>query len=169
MFVDLGLLNHFNVDYTTFCRWILTVKKNYRNDTVLYHNWYHAFNVTQMMFSMLRKAQWDSQFSKVSKTISMATFTTSTCLVRVKLSISFLRSPQVDCLGLMIACLSHDLDHRGTTNAFQVKSKNPLATLYSSSTLERHHLNQCLLLLNIPGNRILENLREVSHVRDQDV
>lgn len=62
----------------------------------------------------------------------------------------------------MIGCLNHDLDHRGTTNAFQIKSKNPLATLYSSSTLERHHLNQCLLLLNIPGNTILEHLLEVT-------
>ena len=62
----------------------------------------------------------------------------------------------------MVACLSHDLDHRGTTNAFQVKSNNPLATLYSSSVMERHHLNQCLILLNIPGNKILENLSEVA-------
>ena len=28
--------------------------------------------------------------------------------------------------------------------------------------MERHHLNQCLLLLNIPGNRILENMSEVA-------
>ncbi len=89
----------------------------------------------------------------------------------------------------MVACLSHDLDHRGTTNSFQVrmitrrhfpcncvqktklyspiqiKTKNPLATLYASSTLERHHLNQCLLLLNIPGNRILENVNEVINLK----
>ena len=60
-----------------------------------------------------------------------------------------------------MGCLCHDLDHRGTTNAFQVKTNNPLATLYSSSVMERHHLNQCLLILNIPGNRILEHLSEV--------
>ena len=69
---------------------------------------------------------------------------------------------QVECLGLLIACLGHDLDHRGTTNSFQIKAKNSLATLYASSTMERHHLNQCLLLLNIPGNRILENMSEVA-------
>lgn len=65
MFIDLGLLSRFNIDYHTFCRWVLTVKKNYRNDTVQYHNWYHGFNVCQMMFCMLRKAGWDRVFSKV--------------------------------------------------------------------------------------------------------
>ena len=50
MFVDLGLLSAFNIEYDTLCRWLLTVKRNYRNETVQYHNWYHAFNVAQMMF-----------------------------------------------------------------------------------------------------------------------
>lgn len=130
MFIDMGLISRFHMDWNTVCRWVLTVKKNYRNETVSYHNWYHGFNVTQTMFVMLRKTGWDSRFG------------------------------QLDCLGLLVACLSHDLDHRGTTNAFQAKSNNPLSTLYATSTLERHHLNQCLLLLNIPGNRILENLSE---------
>lgn len=35
----------------TLCRWLLTVRKNYR--MVLYHNWRHAFNVCQCMFAML--------------------------------------------------------------------------------------------------------------------
>lgn len=65
MFVDLGLLSHFRVDYGTFCRWVLTVKRNYRNETVPYHNWWHAFNVAQMMFAMLRATGWDERFSKV--------------------------------------------------------------------------------------------------------
>ena len=60
MFVDLGLLNAFNIDYETFCRWLLTVKRNYRNETVAYHNWYHAFNVAQMMYCMLTKANWNN-------------------------------------------------------------------------------------------------------------
>jgi len=33
------------------CRWTCSVKKNYR--PVTYHNWRHAFNVTQTMFTML--------------------------------------------------------------------------------------------------------------------
>lgn len=33
------------------CRWTLSVKRNYR--PVTYHNWRHAFNVAQTMFTML--------------------------------------------------------------------------------------------------------------------
>jgi len=36
----------------TLCRFLLTVKKNYRN--VAYHNWRHAFNVCQLMFATLQ-------------------------------------------------------------------------------------------------------------------
>jgi hypothetical protein len=34
------------------CRWILSVKKNYR--PVKYHNWRHALNVAQTMFALLK-------------------------------------------------------------------------------------------------------------------
>ena len=33
------------------CSFILTVKKNYR--PVTYHNWRHAFNVAQTMYTLL--------------------------------------------------------------------------------------------------------------------
>lgn len=36
------------------CRWVLSVKKNYR--PVKYHNWRHALNVTQTMFAMMVSA-----------------------------------------------------------------------------------------------------------------
>ena len=65
---------------------------------------------------------------------------------------------EIECLSLVIACLCHDLDHRGTNNTFQIKSNNSLATLYSTSTMEHHHFDQCLMILNTPGNQILGNL-----------
>ncbi|KAF0026399.1 hypothetical protein F2P81_021136 [Scophthalmus maximus] len=51
MFMELGMVQKFKIDYETLCRWLLTVRKNYR--MVLYHNWRHAFNVCQCMFAML--------------------------------------------------------------------------------------------------------------------
>lgn len=51
MFLDMDFVNRFHIDYEVLCRWLLSVKKNYRN--VTYHNWRHAFNVAQMMFSIL--------------------------------------------------------------------------------------------------------------------
>ena len=50
MFIDLDLIERFHIDYKVLCRWILSVRKNYR--PVLYHNWRHAFNVAQMMFAI---------------------------------------------------------------------------------------------------------------------
>ena len=54
----------------------------------------------------------------------------------------------------------------GTNNSYQLATNSPLAKLYSSSTLERHHLNQALIILNLDGHRILDTLSpsEYSHV-----
>ena len=65
MFTDFGLLSRFDINYNTFCRWLLTVKKNYRNETVKYHNWYHAFNVCQTMYCMLKNTGWNEKFGQV--------------------------------------------------------------------------------------------------------
>jgi hypothetical protein len=45
MFIDLDFTCRFHIDYTVLCRWLASVKKNYRD--VTYHNWRHAFNVAQ--------------------------------------------------------------------------------------------------------------------------
>merc|ERR1719411_998813 len=67
---------------------------------------------------------------------------------------------QVECLSLLIACLCHDLDHRGTNNSFQVKSLSNVAKLYSTSTMEHHHFDQCLMILNSKGNQILSSMSQ---------
>jgi len=59
-------------------------------------------------------------------------------------------------LGLLVACLCHDLDHRGTNNAFESKVESPLAILYSTSTMEHHHFDQCVMILNSEGNNIFQ-------------
>ena len=38
----------------------------------------------------------------------------------------------LEALAFMVSCLCHDLDHRGTTNSFQMQSGTELASLYSS-------------------------------------
>ena len=64
----------------------------------------------------------------------------------------------LDCqiLSLLVACLCHDLDHRGTNNTFQSKVMSPLAVLYSTSTMEHHHLDQCIMLLSDDSINILQ-------------
>jgi len=124
--IDLDLINRFNIDYLTLCRWLCSVRRNYRS--VTYHNWRHAHNVSQLMFAVITNTTWWRKLG------------------------------EIECLSLIISCLCHDLDHRGTNNSFQLKASSPLATLYSTSTMEHHHFDQCLMILNTPGNQILANL-----------
>uniref|UniRef100_A0A8C1ZZI3 Phosphodiesterase n=1 Tax=Cyprinus carpio TaxID=7962 RepID=A0A8C1ZZI3_CYPCA len=127
MFVDLKLVQNFQMKYKSLCQWILSVKKNYRKN-VVYHNWRHAFNTSQCMFAVLKSGRFQSNLS------------------------------DLEVLALMIATLSHDLDHRGVNNSYIKKSDHPLAQLYCHSTMEHHHFDQCLMILNSPGNQILSSL-----------
>ncbi|KAK8402170.1 hypothetical protein O3P69_001340 [Scylla paramamosain] len=63
----------------------------------------------------------------------------------------------VTCLALLVACLCHDLDHRGTNNSFQIKASSPLAQLYTTSSMGHHHFDQSVMILNSCGNQILSN------------
>lgn len=128
MFMDLDLVDKFRINYETLCRWLLSVKKNYRN--VTYHNWRHAFNVAQTMFCCIRKGHLENTLN------------------------------EVETLALVVGCLCHDLDHRGTNNQFQIKTMSPLAELYSTSTLEHHHFDQCIMILSTEGNEILSGLTQ---------
>ncbi|KAG8454027.1 hypothetical protein GDO86_000599 [Hymenochirus boettgeri] len=127
MFTDLNLVQTFQMKYETLCRWILSVKKNYRKN-VAYHNWRHAFNTAQCMFAALRTGKIQSQLN------------------------------DLEILALMIATLSHDLDHRGVNNSFIQRSEHPLAQLYCHSIMENHHFDQCLMILNSQDNQILSSL-----------
>jgi len=134
MFIDLDLFNKFQIDQNVFCKWLASVKRNYR--PVKYHNWRHAFNVCQTTFAMLTMGGLGRYFDDIER------------------------------LALLVSCLCHDLDHRGRNNAFQAKIEHPLARLYSTSTLENHHLDQCLMILQSEGCEILSQLNqsEYSHV-----
>ncbi|XP_030578603.1 cGMP-specific 3',5'-cyclic phosphodiesterase [Archocentrus centrarchus] len=127
MFVDLNLVQNFQMKYTSLCQWILSVKKNYRKN-VAYHNWRHAFNTAQCMFALLKSGRLQNYMSNL------------------------------EVLALMIATLCHDLDHRGVNNSYIQRSDHPLAQLYCHSTMEHHHFDQCLMILNSPGNQILSSL-----------
>ncbi|XP_071387972.1 dual 3',5'-cyclic-AMP and -GMP phosphodiesterase 11A [Centroberyx affinis] len=127
MFMELGMVQKFKIDYETLCRWLLTVRKNYR--MVLYHNWRHAFNVCQCMFAILTTAGFQETLT------------------------------EVEILALIVGCVCHDLDHRGTNNAFQAKTGSALSLLYgTSATLEHHHFNHAVMILQSEGHNIFSNL-----------
>ncbi|CAH2076980.1 unnamed protein product, partial [Iphiclides podalirius] len=137
MFDDLGLIKKFNLNRVKLARFILHVKKGYRD--VPYHNWLHAFSVTQWAYAAL------VNYDLVAK--------------------GYLNDLQA--LMYLIACLVHDLDHRGTTSRFQIVGQTPLAALYSSagSVLERHHAAQAACLLNTQDCDVLAPLPRAQYDR----
>lgn len=130
MFESLGFLQTFHISRNTAARFILMVRKGYRD--VPYHNWMHAFTFAHFAFYVMKQLG-----------------------LLEKLWITSLEG-----VALLVAALCHDIDHRGTNNSFQTKAKNTLACLYSSegSVMERHHFAQTLCILNTEGCNIFENL-----------
>ncbi|PNF20836.1 hypothetical protein B7P43_G12063, partial [Cryptotermes secundus] len=63
-----------------------------------------------------------------------------------------------ECLALYIASLCHDLDHRGKNNKFMLDTESPLAAIYSTSTMEHHHFNQTVTILQQKGHNIFSKL-----------
>ncbi|KAK7873303.1 hypothetical protein R5R35_011363 [Gryllus longicercus] len=63
-----------------------------------------------------------------------------------------------ECLALFIAALCHDLDHRGKNNKFMLETESPLAAIYSTSTMEHHHFNQTVTILQQKGHNIFSKL-----------
>ncbi|CAH0714694.1 unnamed protein product, partial [Brenthis ino] len=130
MFSDLGFVKKFNIKKQNLVRFILHVKKGYRD--VPYHSWLHAFNVAQWAFAAITNY----------KLIAQGYYT------------------DLQALMYLIAALVHDMDHRGTTNSFQIQGQTTLAALYSSegSVMERHHLAQAACVLGAEGCGVLDAL-----------
>ncbi|CAG9768016.1 unnamed protein product [Ceutorhynchus assimilis] len=63
-----------------------------------------------------------------------------------------------ECLALFIGALCHDLDHRGKNNKFMSDTESPLAAIYSTSTMEHHHFNQTVTILQQEGHNIFGKL-----------
>lgn len=122
MFIDLFGLERF--EYETLVRFIITVKKNYRQ--VAYHNWAHGFHVANSIYSILKA--------------SPGVF------------------KPLECLAMYIGAICHDLDHRGFNNKFMIDVGSPLAAIYSTSTMEHHHFNMTVNILNQENHNIFAKL-----------
>lgn len=69
----------------------------------------------------------------------------------------------LQCLALFIAALCHDLDHRGKSNKFMLDSASPIAAIYSTSTMEHHHFNQTVTIMQQSGHNILGKLSSTEY------
>ncbi|XP_054260825.1 cGMP-dependent 3',5'-cyclic phosphodiesterase-like [Macrosteles quadrilineatus] len=132
MFEDMGFIKHFNIPVHTLLRFILYAQRGYRDTP--YHNWSHAFAVLHFAFIVMKN-----------------------CRIMERKHLTPLEG-----LALLVSAMCHDIDHRGTTNQFQLRSGNSLARLYSSegSVMERHHVSQTMCILNTEGCNIVAHLDE---------
>lgn len=87
-----------------------------------FHNFQHAVNVLQMTYQLLLE---------------------SGLINKIKPIIIF---------GILIAAISHDIDHPGNTNSYEINSVSKLAMLYNDiSVLENHHCTLTFELLHHTG------------------
>ena len=109
MFNQLGLLAHFSIAESVLFAFLYKLEHIYQ-DKNPFHNFVHAFDVTQAAFCML-----------------------------VQFNVRRFLSP-LDQLALMLAAIGHDAAHVGFTNAYLIATSHPLALLYNDiSVLENHH------------------------------
>ncbi|OAD55997.1 cGMP-dependent 3',5'-cyclic phosphodiesterase, partial [Eufriesea mexicana] len=141
MFNDLGLIKYWKLKISTLARFILYVKKRYRDAP--YHNWIHAFSVTHFAYLLIKNLDLINENYMT----------------------------HLEALVFLVSCLCHDIDHRGTNNSFQTKSSTVLASLYSSegSVMERHHLAQTMCILNTEGCNIFENFNSEEYIEALDL
>lgn len=89
--------------------YVIAVASKYRDNP--YHNFFHAFSVTQWKFAMLERSP-----------ALQGTLT------------------QIDTLALFAASIAHDVEHPGNNNAFETATKSELAVRYNDkAVLENHH------------------------------
>ncbi|GAM22739.1 hypothetical protein SAMD00019534_059140 [Acytostelium subglobosum LB1] len=130
MFENYQLLETFKIPIEKLQRFIMAVHSLYRK-TNRYHNFLHAFDVTQTCYTFLT-------------TFKAAQYLT-----------------HLDILSLLIAAMCHDLNHPGFNNTFQVNAQTDLTLLYNdNSVLENHHANLTFKILKNSDCNILESLNE---------
>ncbi|KAL2918075.1 3',5'-cyclic-nucleotide phosphodiesterase [Polyrhizophydium stewartii] len=96
---------------------------------VAYHNFTHAVSVTHAFYTLVISGALDAV------------------------------SDLTEQFAMFVACLNHDIDHRGTNNQFQKQAHTELASFYSTSTMERHHFNHAMMILSQgTGINILQHL-----------
>lgn len=129
MFHRSGISVHAGIDSEELLLFLVELRKHY-ND-VPYHNWFHALDVTQFVYSVICKA-------------SVGDILTETEL-----------------FGLLLSAICHDTDHNGMNNNFHRNAKTVLAHLAPNlPPLEHHHsCITCDLTKPIFAN-LQENVRD---------
>ncbi|KAJ7393363.1 hypothetical protein OS493_006334 [Desmophyllum pertusum] len=129
MYTDLNLTEIFNIEIPILQNFLFEVFRNY--NATPFHNFRHAFCVTQMMYGLI----WLTQIpGKVQ---------------------------DYDILVMLTSALCHDLDHPGYNNAYQVNARTELAIRYNdNSPLENHHCAVAFDIISQPHCDIFKNVSQ---------
>jgi len=128
MFEDFSLFSTFGVDKTKFARFVSTLRSRY-NAKNPYHNFTHAFDVTQTAYSYLTSGGGAAHLHPL------------------------------EIFGLLVACICHDVGHFGLNNQYLITTRHPLAIRYNDqSVLENFHCATAFEILSEKDCNIFENL-----------
>lgn len=128
MFADLGFVEAFSLDSDALHGFLLALTRNYNE--VPFHNIWHCFCVTQMMYCLLVSLR------------DMHPFLT-----------------MLEQFAVFVAACCHDVDHTGLNNAYQINAMTPLALIYNdSSCLENHHCSSGFAILLSDESNIIRYL-----------
>ncbi|KXS17649.1 HD-domain/PDEase-like protein [Gonapodya prolifera JEL478] len=129
MIKDMGFVELYDIDVKSLVRFLLSLAKNYRKPKdVPYHNFRHATAVAHGIFIL-------------TMCFNLRRYLTD-----------------VEILAMILACMCHDVDHRGTNNQFQRQAKTIFGQFYHNSPMEEHHANHALTILAAQEHRFLTKM-----------
>jgi len=127
IFKESGVQDKWQIPDANLDGFLMSVRSHYQENP--YHNFRHAFCVTQMVYSILSTLSKETEITIDSWGV------------------------------LIIAAIAHDVDHPGLTNGFLRKSSDSLVALYGDeSTLEYHHFTTLCNILRNRKNDIFVNI-----------
>lgn len=137
MFNYFGLLERYNVSAEKMGRFIRVIRDSYFENP--YHNFYHAVDVTQTVFSLLIEAD----------------------------ACKFLTDK--DIYAVLLSALGHDLKHPAVNNNYMTAADTSLAMLYNDvSVLENYHCVCLFEIFRSPQTNMLSALTQGSN-NDKDL
>ena len=109
MFVRSGISARVGIDPVKLLKFMVDLRRHY--NPVPYHNWFHALDVTQFVFSVISNGNVDNYLE------------------------------DIEVFGLLLSAICHDTDHNGMNNNFHRNAKTVLAHLAHGTLppLEHHH------------------------------
>eukprot|EP01088_Endostelium_zonatum_P013744 TRINITY_DN2854_c0_g1_i2.p1 TRINITY_DN2854_c0_g1~~TRINITY_DN2854_c0_g1_i2.p1 ORF type:complete len:573 (-),score=127.83 TRINITY_DN2854_c0_g1_i2:13-1731(-) len=133
MFSDFNLFDVFAINIEKFRKFLLLVRDSYKKNNP-YHNFKHAFDVTQAAYLFLTRSE----------------------------AAQYLNNLEI--LSLLISALGHDLKHPGLNNTYLVVTGDQYALTYNDkSVLENMHATTLFEIIRSPGCEILSGMKELEY------